>query len=659
LALGAALCGCGDGAPLRPAPPVPDREPPTARLDLVRGLRADIDAVRHPSDGQGRAWLEQDGGAEPTAVVRARGAWTLVYEAGPLGIAPGGTVVLTAGPYWNWSTPQTEDPEFPGYTTVECDAAGAELEARAFDRFTLGIQVRGDGLEAGARVRIAYGCGPAGAKADDFAERGSCFWFRVDGDGDGVGALVVDSPRIDVEPGPAARLLAFLPATARVGETVELAVALVDAYGDRAEGFRGVVELTTLPEELRGAERVELGPQERGAARVALQVLGEGALSVRARALADGTDPTGGGAHLRAESSPMFVDGGPRILWGDLHGHTNLSDGTGLPRDYFDYARDVARLDFAALTDHDHWGMRYLDQNPELWREILSATEAAHEPGRFASIPGYEWTSWIHGHRHVLYFADASAAESAAESIGALPLYSSMEPDSKDPSQLWSLLRGRPALTLAHHSAGGPIATNWTYAPDPELEPVTEIVSVHGSSEALDSPRRIYQPLPGNFVRDALELGYVLGFVGSGDSHDGHPGLPQLAGACGGLAAVMSEELSRPALREALGRRACYATSGARIVLRATLGGAPMGSAVSADGLGERAWIELAVAAPEPVARVDLVRGLSVVESRPGDGSRSVALELEVAAPRPGEFVYVRVVQVDDHFACTSPWFIE
>ena len=31
------------------------------------------------------------------------------------------------------------------------------------------------------------------------------------------------------------------------------------------------------------------------------------------------------------------------------------------------------------------------------------------------------------------------------------------------------------------HSAGGPIATDWTFPPDPVLEPVTEVVSVHGS----------------------------------------------------------------------------------------------------------------------------------------------------------------------------------
>ena len=91
-------------------------------------------------------------------------------------------------------------------------------------------------------------------------------------------------------------------------------------------------------------------------------------------------------------------------------------------------------------------------------------------------------------------------------------------------------LTGRQALTFAHHSAGGPIATNWDYPPDPELEPVTEVVSVHGSSEAPDTPLMIYSPAPGNFVRDVLDRGFRLGLVGSGDGHDGHPGLAQPAG---------------------------------------------------------------------------------------------------------------------------------
>ena len=111
---------------------------------------------------------------------------------------------------------------------------------------------------------------------------------------------------------------------------------------------------------------------------------------------------------------------------------------------------------------------------------------------------------------------------------------------------------------------------------------MTEIVSVHGSSEAPDAPAVIHEPVAGHFVRDALARGYRLGFVGSGDSHDGHPGAFTTDPAEGGLAAILSEELTREGVLRALRARRVYATNGARIVLRVALGGAPMGGVVPA-----------------------------------------------------------------------------
>ena len=39
---------------------------------------------------------------------------------------------------------------------------------------------------------------------------------------------------------------------------------------------------------------------------------------------------------------------------GELHAHTSDSDGVGTPRDAYIYARDVAGLDFFAVTDHSN-----------------------------------------------------------------------------------------------------------------------------------------------------------------------------------------------------------------------------------------------------------------------------------------------------------------
>jgi NitT/TauT family transport system substrate-binding protein len=76
--------------------------------------------------------------------------------------------------------------------------------------------------------------------------------------------------------------------------------------------------------------------------------------------------------------------------------------------------------------------MLLLDQNPQLWQETREQTRRFHDPGRFVTLLGFEWTSWIHGHRHVLYFADEGE------------VLSSLDPRYESPLGLWQALRGKP-----------------------------------------------------------------------------------------------------------------------------------------------------------------------------------------------------------------------
>ena len=99
-------------------------DPPYARWDMVEGLRADRAMERHPSDGGGKAWIEEVDGAVPRGYSARPGRWTVVYEAGPEGVAVGGRVVLFTSLFWDWSRPQVDYPRSTGYTTVACEAEG-------------------------------------------------------------------------------------------------------------------------------------------------------------------------------------------------------------------------------------------------------------------------------------------------------------------------------------------------------------------------------------------------------------------------------------------------------------------------------------------------------------------------------------------------------
>ena len=653
---GLGLVGCTEEKSLPPPVPEPpatvdELAPPTARWQQVQELSADLEAPRHISDGGGSARLV---GEAPVVTSGMSGRWTIEYTTGSEGIAVGGSIVFLPEPFWGWSAPQTVAPDAPGFTSVTTDAEGVELVADTLQRAMLRVVVEGRALTDGETVRIDYGAGPAGARSDRHSERGAHLWIGVDGDGDGVRKMLVDSPTVEIAPGAPERVVAHATSRVGIGESVRMTVAVLDAMASvtRAEcelrvsdpsGLWDLDEILTLGG--NGAEAaltIELAGAPEGLHR--LEVRG-----------------TVAGRELATTTHPIHVGGrAPRVLWADLHGHSNFSDGTGLPEDFFRYARDVAGLDAVALTDHDHFGVLFMDQHPHMWDEVRRCVAEYHEPGRFVAILGYEWTSWIHGHRHVLYFEDEGE------------VLSSLDPAYETPRQLWDALRGKPALTFAHHSAGSPIPTNWTFAPDPELEPVTEVMSVHGSSEAADSPLRLRGGLRGNFVRDVLDRGVRFGFIGSGDSHDGHPGLAHLSPVygfrddsrrgtivgTGGLAAILTEEHTREGILEALRNRRVYATSGPRILLATLLDGHGMGSVVKASDLSATAIFALEVAGTGPIESIDIVRSGAILTRLNPSGAANFAGAIGIENGQPGEYVYARVVQTDQSIAWSSPIYI-
>ena len=653
---------------------------PNAKPEIHWQMLAEQQVPANPADGAGRAWVEaihpMDGagpaqGARPAAATtrpRAGNAHGLPlvhasslqrieigFEVGALGIAEGGLIFVEAEPFWFWSEAQTANRDARGYTTMRLSSDARD--AAAVTLVPIGsrahFRVEGRALLAGERLSIVYGAGPAGARVDRYAERGAEILIAVDADGDGTRRWIEESARLDVTARPATDLVAHGAAQRAPGERVSLSVALVDGVGnlavwppgtiDEAGRVRAPIEVRTLDASTTRlvsppADAVATGPTSGGRVELELgAVEREGTLRVELI----GRGPLAG---FGTTVHPIVVrHTGDRLYWADLHGHTQLSDGTGTPDDYFAYARDVARLDVVALTDHDHWGPRPLAQRPERIETIREAGARFHAPGRFVTIPGYEWTSWLHGHRHVLYFA------------GEAPIFSALDPVTDRPDELWDALRGRRALTFAHHPAGEPIATNWLFPPDPELEPLIEIASIHGMSEAADAPVPIRGGVPGAFAREILLRGARLGFVGSGDSHDGHPGLAQLATGQSGLAGLFATSLDRPALLDAMRRRRTFATNGIRPWLSVSIDETRMGGELAPGAAHHRLRIEYEATAP--IERIDLVRSGRIARLA-GEGRLQLALERDIPALAVGEFHYVRILQEDGGVAWSSPIFV-
>lgn len=99
--------------------------------------------------------------------------------------------------------------------------------------------------------------------------------------------------------------------------------------------------------------------------------------------------------------------------YGNLHSHTAYSDGTGTPKEAFRYARDVAKLDFLAVTEHNHAKAEGTGDDPlnlhiakdhNLYKQLIADANAADESDKFVAIYGQEYSTMAKGGNHTNIF---------------------------------------------------------------------------------------------------------------------------------------------------------------------------------------------------------------------------------------------------------------
>jgi hypothetical protein len=92
-----------------------------------------------------------------------------------------------------------------------------------------------------------------------------------------------------------------------------------------------------------------------------------------------------------------------RVFFGNLHSHTAFSDGSGTPAEAYTHARDVADLDFLALTEHNHAEALGSDNlgigkdaalyNGPGTNSLIATATRMTEDGRFVALYGQEFST--------------------------------------------------------------------------------------------------------------------------------------------------------------------------------------------------------------------------------------------------------------------------
>ncbi|MEK7405028.1 MAG: hypothetical protein AAB225_07970, partial [Acidobacteriota bacterium] len=307
----------------------------------------------------------------------------------------------------------------------------------------------------------------------------------------------------------------------------------------------------------------------------------------------------------RGLSNPIWVERDPlrRVYYGELHQHTYLADGRGVFEELYLHARRVGLLDFAAVSPH-HMPMSvtgpslYLEGKKfpsENWPALQKATKLMNGWEGLVSILGYEYSvgTQIGGHHNIYYNADE--ARSTMQLDPAEP----MAPIAK---MLKTVQLARVPTLVIPHIGGGP--PDWSHPPDPRIERLFEVASVHGVFEES--------------WQKHLETGLRQGVIGAGDTHTStmgtaYPGLIYVMPNA--LAGVYSLGKTRQDIWDGLYQRRTFATSGnTRILMAFEVNGQPMGGEISSS-LAREARISARVSGTAALVRVDLLKNSKVIHS--------------------------------------------
>jgi hypothetical protein len=508
------------------------------------------------------------------------GTWTLTFVVGEVGLAPDGRVRVYTDTDTDWGTPQFTDSAADDYATLEGPDRSL-LHVLIEGHRSLLIVNDGRALESGEEVALTLGdrtLGSRGSRAQTFQEDNHFFRVSVDPTGGGTFTDLSDPPSVRIIGGEPATLVVLTPSLVEVGERFDVLLKVEDAWGNPTTALSGVVDLHAEGVQLP-LESYDLGAGGEGIARLrGCRCAHEGEYRVNACLQ---------GIGLQASSNPLLCvekHGSYRLYWGDPHGGQLVSSEK-IPR-FFQFARDVAFLDFVGYQRNDH------QLSNQDWAAQQRAERSFYAPFSFVPLPGYEWSgSTEAGGHHNVYFRRHGQPIHRCRTGSSGSQTERVLPHIRDVHDFY---RGADVILTPH--VGGNHADLSFH--DPLLEPAIEVVSTHGTFEW--------------FLEESLRRGHRMGVVGGSDGYTGrpgaeYPGRQDRRFAKGGLTASWAEDLTLEGVFDALRARRSYATTGARVLIQFDADGHMMGEEYDAS---TPPAFSFRVSGTAPIESVELFRGL-------------------------------------------------
>lgn len=329
------------------------------------------------------------------------------------------------------------------------------------------------------------------------------------------------------------------------------------------------------------------------------------------------------------------------VYFGQLHAHTNLSDGTGSVEEAFDYASKVENLDFFAVTDHsDSFDNADAGEIAKDGAGISTGWAAGKQAAAsvtnedFVGLFGFEMT-WPEDKKlgHISTFntpgwqtRDQADFENVPTALEHYYKALTTVPGSVSQFNHPDIIHG-DFERFDHYS--------------PEYDEAISLLEIAGEDGAVDCA---YYDL-------ALDKGWHVAPTNNQNNHKG-----QWGDASRARTVILAETLTEEALYAAMKDRRVYATQDSDLTVYYTLNGAVMGSILPKS---EEAEITVFLSDPtdEAIGNVEVVADGGEVIDSAYVGTPAKVLELSVSGGH--NYYYLRITQPDGDVAVTAPVWMD
>jgi hypothetical protein len=326
---------------------------------------------------------------------------------------------------------------------------------------------------------------------------------------------------------------------------------------------------------------------------------------------------------------------GYNVYFGDLHAHTNYSDGEGTPWTAFAAAKE-AGADYFATTDHVAYPYGQVGLTPELWADTLDATEAFTDE-TFVALAGYEL--WLPETGELNIF-DTDEVYGQTGNPGGRGFNNGLHTSVKKAlPRLYDWLADTGAIGQWNHP--------WTFGNGVGTTPLEEFFNFGYHTPSRDRGIALIEAYNDGSYEDAyvraLDAGWHVMPAANSDTHSA-----DWIDGSEVRTVLLAEDLTASDLYDAMRQNRGYATQDSNLEIRFGANGSPLGSVLaSATSYEFDVRILDPDGAADAITRVEILSDGGVVVASSGVNAATVHWTPTVSSTT-ARYFFVRVFTASD-----------